>query len=118
MPYRRICSRSGPRAPLCPFPWPYGSSHNREQPVPAHRHRPTPELPGALALIDGEENDLRLADDILERHRADLAEAAVGGIVAIVAHHEIMAGRHGVNLGVVGKAVVYQVERVEAHAFR
>ena len=31
--------------------------------------RPAPELPGALALIDREEDDLRLADDILERHR-------------------------------------------------
>ena len=76
------------RAPSCP--WPCGSSDDREQPAPAHRHRPAPELPGALALEDGEENDLRLADDILERHHADLAEAAVGRIVAVVAHHEIM----------------------------
>src|SRR6516225_5402191 len=111
-PYRHICNRSCSRAPPCPCPcpcpWPYGSSDDREQPVPAHRQRPTPELPCALTLVDREENDLRFADDILNRHHANLAEAAVGGIVAIVTHHEIMVGRHCVDLGVVGKSVVHQ----------
>ena len=80
--------------------------------------RPAPELPGALALIDGEEDDLRLADDILERHHSDLAETAVGRVVAIVAHHEVVVGRHGVDLRVVGKTVIDQIERIIAHAVR
>ena len=36
-----------------------GSSHDREQPAPAHRPRPAPELPGALTFADREEDDLR-----------------------------------------------------------
>ena len=49
-----------------------GSSHQREQPVPAHRPRPAPDLPGVGAVPDREEDDLRPADDVLERHVADL----------------------------------------------
>ena len=35
---------------------------------------------------------------------ADLREAAVGRVVAVVAHHEIIAGRHVIDLGVVRTA--------------
>src|SRR5262249_33473545 len=92
-PCRRSGGRSVPRAPRAPWsgPWPYGSSHDREQPAPTHREWPAPELPGALAFIDREEDDLGTADDVLERHGADLREAAVGRVVAVVAHHEEFA---------------------------
>src|SRR5262249_52413920 len=113
-PYRQICSRSCSQASSCP--WPCGSSDDCEQPAPAYRYRPAPELPGALAFKDREENDLCLAHDILERHHSDLAEPAVGRIVAIVAHHEIVVGRHRIDLGIVGKAIVNQIECVIAHA--
>ena len=50
------------------------------------------------------------SDQILERHVADAAlvagEPRVARIVAIVAHHEIVAGRNLVDLGVVEGAVV------------
>src|SRR5215813_3977363 len=75
------------------------SSDDREQPVPPHRPRPAPERPAALALMDREENDLGAADDVLERHEADLRGAAVLRVVAVVAHHEIIAGRHLVDAG-------------------
>ena len=38
---------------------PCGSSHDREQPAPAHRPRPAPDFPGRLAVADREEDDLR-----------------------------------------------------------
>src|SRR5438045_9146861 len=70
------------------------SSDDREQPIPAHGPRPAPYHPGVLALPEGKEDDLRAPGDVLERHIADLAEhAAVGGIVAIVAHQGRVAGR-------------------------
>src|SRR5204863_393116 len=70
-----------------------------------------------LAAADREEDELRLADEVLERHIADRRHhSAVGGVVAVVAHHEIMSGRHLVFLGVVEIAVLQQVERLVAHA--
>src|SRR5262249_21677019 len=96
-----------------------GSSYDREQPVPAHGPRPAPYHPGVLALTDGEEDDLSLADDVLERHIANLAEhATIGGIVAVVAHHEEMARGHLVDRRIVVKAVVDQIERRVAHPIR
>src|SRR4029453_13044688 len=63
-------------------------SNDREQPGPAHRPWPAPELPGLLTLGDREEDDLGAADQVLERHEANRRfHAAVGGVVAVVAHH-------------------------------
>ena len=87
--------------------------------VPAHRPRPAPEHPGMLAFGDREEDHLGAADQILLRHVADLAEEpAVGGVVAVVAHHEEVAGRHHVDVGVVEVAVVGAVQRLIGHAVR
>src|SRR5271170_3875996 len=95
----------------------YGSSHDREQPIPPYRPRPAPDVPGGLPVTDGKEDDLGAADEVFERDIADLAEhAAVGRVVAVVAHHEVMPGRHVINLGVVEKAVVLEIERLVAHA--
>src|SRR5580704_647412 len=84
-----------------------GSSHEFQQPFPAHAPRPRPDFPGMLAAADREENDLGAPDDVLERHVSDLAEdATVGGIVAVVAHHEEMPGWHFVDGRVVVEAVL------------
>src|SRR5207237_54457 len=70
------------------------SSDDRERPAPAYRPRPAPDVPGGLAVADREEDDLGFADDILERYVADRRQhTAIGRVVAIVAHHEIVAGR-------------------------
>src|SRR3546814_9784426 len=62
-----------------------------------------------------------LAFKIRHRELADaarfLAEAAVFAVVAIVAHHEDVAGGHGVDAGVVGDGVA-AVDRLEAFAAR
>src|SRR5579872_4486345 len=59
-------------------------------PIEADSEWPFPELPEVRVTIGGEENDLRLADKILKRNIPDIG-AAVGGIVPVVTHHEIMA---------------------------
>src|SRR5215475_14452967 len=86
-----------------------------EQPIPAYRPRPVPERPRRLALGDREENHLGATDEILERYVADGGHhAAVLRIVAVVAHHEVMARRHDIFDGVVVEAVVLAVERLIA----
>jgi len=47
-----------------------GSPDDREQPAPAYRQRPAPDVPGGLAVADREKDDLCLADEVLERHVA------------------------------------------------
>src|SRR5262245_31418277 len=95
------------------------SSDDREQPVPPHGPRPAPYHPGVLTLPDGEENDLGAADDVLERHIADLAEnATVSRIVAIVAHHEEVAGGHLIDRRIVVEAAVDEIERRVGHTIR
>src|ERR1700730_4018156 len=59
---------------------------------------PFPGFPEVRAAIGGEKDDFRFAYKILERNIAHVG-AAVGGIVAIVAHHEIMALGHDEHLG-------------------
>ena len=73
----------------------------------------------AASPVDREEDDLGAADEVVERHIADLAQhAAVGRVVAVVAHHEVVAGRHRVDLRVVVEGVIDEIERVVAHAVR
>src|SRR5207248_9940330 len=54
-------------------------------------------LIGARALLVREENEIGAADDVLERHEADLGHAAVDRIVAIVGEDKIMSRRHDVD---------------------
>src|SRR5262249_9643075 len=64
-----------------------------------------------------EEDDLRPTDDVLERHITYLAEhTAVGGVVTVIAHHEIMPFRHLIDGGVVVEAVIHEIECSIAHA--
>ncbi len=54
--------------------------------------------------VPGQQDDLRPADQVLRRHVADpdgLGIAAVLGVVAVVAHHEVVLGRHDIDAGVV-----------------
>src|ERR1700724_1945360 len=104
---RRAIARVAGR--LCP---PYAlrlamtSADDREQPRPADGPRPVPDVPGRLAAFEREEDDAGVADQQVGCDVADVGKAAVLGIIAIVAHHEVMAGRHRVDVRVVG------VERV------
>jgi len=49
-----------------------GLMHHLEDARPADARRPVPKLPEARALVEREEDDLRLADEILKRHETDL----------------------------------------------
>src|SRR5437867_10161332 len=65
------------------------------------------------------EDDLHAPDQVLRRHIADRTfHATVGGVVAVVAQHEIVPGGNPIFLGVVVEAVVDQVERRVADAVR
>src|SRR6516165_12321132 len=79
-------------------------AHALEDAVPAYGPRPPPHFPRRRPLVDRKEDDLGPADQVLEWHIADPAlvcrKPGIAGIVAIVAHHEIMARRHFVDLGV------------------
>ncbi len=81
------------RGSSCAAPRTYriGSKHA----APAHR-RPghSQSLPERCVLVDREEDDLGPADEVLERHLADAGlVAGIRRVVAVVAHHEEMAGR-------------------------
>src|SRR5262249_14198787 len=95
------------------------STHKCKQPAPPHRPGPTPELPCMLALKHGEENDLGAPDEILQWHIADCSlYTAVGRVVTVVAHHEVMAVRHHVFFRVVVETVVDQIESRIAYPVR
>src|ERR1700692_2028479 len=85
------------------------SVNEGEQPLPAGGFRPLPEFPEFRAAIGGEEDQFGLADKVLGWNVAYIG-AAVVGIVAVVAHHEVVAGRHNEDVGVVGRAVGIAVE--------
>src|SRR5205823_5791873 len=97
---------------LCP-------SQELEQAVPAYRPWPFPEFPGGRVLVDREEDHLGATDQVFDRDIADRREnAAIGRIVAVVAHHEEMPRRHLVDRGVVLEAVRLEIERIVADAVR
>src|SRR5260221_13683812 len=91
------------------------SADPAEQAAPADRPRPAPEPPDALALLHRKIDEFGMVKNVGGRHRAVLAEhPAVARIVAVVAHHEIVPGRHGVFRRVVEKAVVDLIENAMA----
>src|SRR5262245_55197570 len=76
---------------------------------------PLPDFPDSRAAVGREEDDLCLADEILERHVA-YVDSAVGGIVPIVPHHEVFALGNHINLGSIEVAFGIAVEHVVAYA--
>src|SRR4029077_5029967 len=81
-----------------------------EDAVPAHGPWPTPHFPRRRPLVDRKEDDLGPADQVLERHVADPAlvpgKPRVARVIAVVAHHEIVARRHFIDLRIVERSVV------------
>src|SRR5260370_2370228 len=98
------------QTPLAAGPSRPASMHPLENTVPAYVPRPPPDLPGRRSLIDREENDLAPSDQILERHVADAAlvrrQPRIAGIVAVVAHHDIVPVGDLVDLGGVERPLV------------
>src|SRR5258708_15652945 len=78
-----------------------------EQPVVADRKRPFPDFPPTRRAVGREKDEFGLADEVLGRDVADRRKhAAVLRIVAVVAHREIMIGRHVVDRRVVERPVL------------
>src|SRR5262245_15477460 len=88
-------------------------AHEAEDAAPADVERPRPwtRQPKGVGVVDGggEEDDLGAPHQVLVGHVAHAVTgrllAAVGGVVAVVAHHEVVAWRHLVGFGVVELAV-------------
>src|SRR5262245_6398753 len=95
-------------------------AHETEDAPPADVERPRPwaRQPEGVGVVDGgrEEDDLGAPHQVLVGDVAHAVArrllAAVGGVVAVVAHHEVMAGRHLVGLGIVELAVGDGVQHV------
>src|SRR5579872_2220367 len=84
-------------------------------PVVPDRERPFPEFPEVRVAICRKENDFRFANKILERNIADIGPA-VGGIVPIVSHHEIMVLGNDKHRRVVQIRLRIALQDVVAHA--
>src|SRR5690606_32334019 len=66
----------------------------------AGEKRPRPE--DRSSVVERDDDKLRRADEIVVRHKAHhRRHTAIGGIIAIVPHHEVMAGRHFIDARVV-----------------
>jgi len=66
-----------------------------EQPPVANGKRPFPNLPNSGTAISREKQKFRPAHQIFERYETHLArDATISGIIPIITHGEIMAGRH------------------------
>ncbi len=85
----------------------------RGDPAIADGKGPFPDFPDAGAAVGREKDDFRLADKILERHIPDML-AAVLGIIAVVAHHEVMAFGYDEHLRGVEFASWIAVEHIVA----
>src|SRR5579871_385961 len=101
----RCCSSSSCAASMDDF----------TNPVVPDGEWPFPEFPEVRVAICRKENDFRFADKILERNIADIG-AAVGGIVPVVAHHEIVALRNNEDRSIVEIALGIALQDVVAHA--
>src|SRR5262245_44331033 len=96
-----------------------GSSNDRKKAAQAERRWPAPDLPGSGTVADREVDDLGTADNVLERDIANLIQdPAVGGIVAIVSHHEIVAGRNLVDRSVIERPILHEIGGLVARAAR
>src|SRR6516162_5939010 len=96
-------------------------SDNRKQPAPSNRPWPAPNHPSVLIFANREKNDLRATNDVFEWNVTDSAapgwrrHPAVGRIVAIVAHHEIFAIGHHIDISVVPGSLVHKIQGRVAH---
>src|SRR6266446_10712285 len=87
------------------------SIHAVEQAAVTDRERPLPQLPKSRRPVDREKDELGSPDQILSRHVADgRKHSAILRVVAIIAHHEVFAGRYSVNLCIVQGSVVAHLD--------
>src|SRR5882757_3126707 len=90
------------------------SMHRGEEPRDAETGQPGPHRLAADAEVPRSDHGVGAADQIIDRQQPDTAvahrHAAVGGVVAVVAHHEQMVRRHGHFRRVVEPAIVAKLE--------
>src|SRR5260221_542008 len=100
----------------------FPSMHRGKKSRDAETGQPGPYRLAAHAEIPGSDHGVGAADQIIHRQQPDAAladgNAAVGGVVAVVAHHEQMIRRHRYFGRVVEPAIVAQFENRVADTIR
>src|SRR5215204_1996291 len=93
--------------------------HGHEHASPPDCPRPAPKFPGAGPCADRKEDEFGATNDIFERHVSDHRKhSAVGRIVTVIAHHEIVLRRHAIEKRVVARTSGVEVERGVLDALR
>src|SRR6185312_15075404 len=109
--FERLTQRNAP----CADP----SVNAGEHAGPADLERPLPEFPPGVFGVDGKEQEFGAANKVLDRNEADTVhEAAVRGVVPVIAHGEQMIAWDGVDWRVVDIAFVGGLQDVVANAVR
>src|SRR6516225_10031415 len=94
-----------------------GSAHGVKQPTIANRKRPFPELPQPRRPIGRKKDEFGPTDQVLGRDVANRGKnTAILRIVAIVTHHEVIAGRYVIHLSVVEGTIVAHLDDPMLHA--
>src|SRR3954462_11402013 len=87
------------------------SFYSLEKPAVADCERPFPDLPPAGRTVRREEQELRLADEILRRDIPDGRQhAAVLRIVTVVAHRKVVVRRYCIDRCIVERTVVADLD--------
>src|SRR6478735_9050640 len=96
--------------------------HRGEKPRQPKTRQPGPHRLAAHAEIPGADHGIGPADQIVDRQQSDAAvahrDAAVGGVVPVVAEHEQLSRRHRHFRRVVEPAIVLDLEDRVADAVR
>src|SRR6202171_6875128 len=99
-----------------------GSLHRGEEPRESKAEQPGPYRLAADAHVPGPDHRIGAADQIVDRQQANAAvahgNAAVGGVVAVIAEHEQFSRRYRHFRRVVEAAVVAHLEDSVGEAVR
>src|SRR6187397_2093970 len=90
------------------------STNAGKEPLQPETCRPGPYRLAAHAHVPGADHGIGAADQIVDRQQADTAvahrDAAVGGVVSVIAEHEQIARRYRHFSGVVEAAIIADLE--------
>src|SRR5579872_5915256 len=110
----RICKPVNPlRVPRLAFCRRGRSSHHPADAMGANARRL------AVSVLAREENQAHATDQIFKGNIPNRRQnAAIGRVVAVVAQHEEITVRNGVDAGVVERTLIEAIERIVAHPVR
>ena len=82
-----------------------------EKPVPPDEYRPAPYLPKTGIAANGEEDYFGAANKVFKWDVAyRTRHPAVGGVVPVVTHHEVVTFRHLIHSCIIADTVAYEIK--------